>query len=363
MPLLISVEEAREVLTMADALAILEEAYTALGNGEAVNAPVGGRLDVRVPLPEGRPDVLFPESAYVFGSLQGAIRTLGVFAIRFKSDIMYRITEGQYETLDKYCVQPGQYCGLVLLFSIWNGELLAILQDGHLQHVRVGATAGLGAKVLAREDAESVGMLGSGGMARTYLEAFTCVRPIRRAKVFSPHRGHREAYAREMSARLEIEVQAVDSAKEACAGVDILAGCTDSAKPVIEPDWLRPGMHVTPVVPYEMPEAAVQRVDVLVRHLAGGAVDYAVGADRVPWAASGQRPGGVEERAALPTLAELLVGRAAGRTSDEQITCFYNVPGSGIQFAAVGLKIYELAKQRGLGRELPLDWFLQSERD
>jgi len=358
MPLLITVDESREVLTMEETLDVLERAYTALGQGEAVNAPTGGRMDVAVPLPDGSPGLLFPGTSYVFGSLQAAIRPLGVFAIRFKSDMVYSITEGAYRTREKYCVEPGRYCGVVLVFSIWNGELLAIIHDSFLQHMRVGATAGLGAKLLSRDGAETIGMVGSGGMARTYLEAFSHVRPIRRARVFSPRREHCEAFAREMRARLEIDIVVVDSAAAAARGADILATCTDSAQPVIDAGAIEPGMHLSPVTGSELPRDALTRIDLLVRHLDGGNVAYRVGGE-VP-SLDARDP---TRNAEAPTLADLLTAKASGRSTAEQVTCFYNVPGSGVQFAAAGLRVYELAKKRGLGRELPLDWFLEDERD
>src|SRR6059036_4110546 len=107
--------------------------------------------------------------------MEGASRKIGVFAIRMKSDIVYWPNG---ETEEKYCVQPGTFCGLVMVFSVRNGEPLALINDGVLQHMRVGGCAGLGAKYLARDDAAVVGMIGSGGMARTYLEAFNEVRRI-----------------------------------------------------------------------------------------------------------------------------------------------------------------------------------------
>jgi ornithine cyclodeaminase/alanine dehydrogenase-like protein (mu-crystallin family) len=357
-PLLITVDESRQVLTMPETIDVLEQAYSALGEGEAVNAPTGGRMDVAVPLPDGSPGLYFPGTSYVFGSLQAAIRPLGVFAVRFKSDMMYSITEGAYRTREKYCIEPGRYCGIVLVFSIWNGELLAIIHDSFLQHMRVGATAGLGAKLLARNDAEAVGMIGSGGMARTYLEAFSHVRPIRRVRVFSPHRDHGDAFAREMRAKLEIEIDVVESAAEAARGTDILATCTDSARPVIEAGDVEAGMHLSPVTGSELPRDALARIDLLVRHLDGGNVAYRVGG-----ASPDLDSGDPTRNAEAPTLADLITAKTAGRANNQQVTCFYNVPGSGVQFAAAGLRVYELAKKRGLGRELPLDWFLEDERD
>ena len=93
-----------------------------------------------------------------------------------------------------------------MLFSTENGEPLAIINDGYLQHLRVGALYGLGAKYLARNDASIVGMIGSGGMAHSHLLAFAAVRKIKKVKVYSPNREHRESYARDMEQALDVDV-------------------------------------------------------------------------------------------------------------------------------------------------------------
>src|SRR4030095_12599343 len=108
-------------------------------------------------------------------------------------------------TTDKYCREPGLYCGLVFLTSIETGEPLAIINDGVLQHMRVGADGAIGVKYLANEDAEVVGLLGSGGMAGSHVESFLCVRKIRKVQVFSPTRANREAFAAEMRAQHGLE--------------------------------------------------------------------------------------------------------------------------------------------------------------
>jgi ornithine cyclodeaminase/alanine dehydrogenase-like protein (mu-crystallin family) len=92
-----------------------------------------------------------------------------------KSDIVSWPVRHGVRVEDKYCVRPGLFCGLILLFSTEDGAPLAIMNDGYLQHMRVGALYGLGAKYLARSDASVVGMLGSGGMARSHLTAFAAV--------------------------------------------------------------------------------------------------------------------------------------------------------------------------------------------
>ncbi len=204
-------EHIREVLDMRACLDAMEEAYRELAEERASYRP---RIDFYVPQ---------DPHYYRWGTMEGVSRKLGVFAIRMKSDMLVWNQEGQFKTEEKYCIQPGTYCGLIFLTSVRNGEPLALMNDGILQHLRVGACAGLGAKYLARQDSKVLGMLGSGGMARTYADAIRQVRPIERMKVFSPTKANREKYAEEITQQLELEVQAVDSPEQAVKGTDIVA--------------------------------------------------------------------------------------------------------------------------------------------
>ena len=226
--LLIDNDAQRELLTMADCIAAIEAAFTALPEGRAVIRP--------------KTDLYFPcsdESTYFrFGSMEGAYD--GIFAMRMTSDICEWAEVDGVLREEEYCVEPGTYCGLVLLFSSDNGAPLALLNDGVIQTMRVGASAGLGAKYLAREDARTVGLIGSGNMARTHLDAFCQVRPIERARIYSATQAHREVFAEEMSAKLSIDVTAVATAREAVQGADILSTCTNSMIPVIEADGSNP---------------------------------------------------------------------------------------------------------------------------
>ena len=150
--LLINNQEVEKLFTMKDCLDALEDGYDDLLKGDAVFRP---RLDLWMPCDR-------PDGYYRWGTMEGASRKIGVFAIRMKSDVVYWPNG---ETEEKYCVQPGSWCGLVMVFSVRNGEPLAIINDGLIQHMRVGGCAGLGAKYLAREDSCDVGIFGSGGMA------------------------------------------------------------------------------------------------------------------------------------------------------------------------------------------------------
>ena len=202
--LLINNQVVEQILDIKGCMEALETGYRDLINERA---NYRGRYDFFVPNDD-------PKLMYRWGTMEGASRSFETFAIRMKSD-MLEWPEGK--TVEKYCVEPGTFCGVVMVFSTRNGEPLAIINDGIIQHMRVGGCAGLGAKYLSREDSSVVGIFGSGGMARTYLLAFNEVRKIREVKVFSPTKKNRETYADEMGEKLGIKIIPVDSRKTSCA--------------------------------------------------------------------------------------------------------------------------------------------------
>ena len=367
-------DDIRSLLSMGDCLRVQEQAFLDLETGRSMHRP---RIDMYVPCER--------ENGYWrWGTMEGAASVPGpYFAIRMKSDVITWSEDAHAGLLreDKYCVAPGTYCGLIMLFSSRNGEPLAMINDGFLQHMRVGGGAGIGARYLAREEAARVGILGSGGMARAYLDAFNQVRGIREVRVYSPNAEHRRAYADEMAQRFSLAVQAVDSAEAAVRGADIVASCTSSMVPTIDPGWLEPGMHVTNLGPFELSEDLLAGADVVIRQgIAGADVSGGDTGPRVR-AGVGHSPlayiaGTPEEMARLPEarpqtlfrrdfpdINDVACGRAAGRSSADQVTVYINAGNQGLQFAAVGGLVYEAALAHGRGREVPTDWFLQDIRD
>ena len=367
--LLIDNETVASVLTTTDCIDAQERAFAGTLTGASVGRP---RLDTFVPCDE-------PDGYYRFGSVEGAAD--GVHAVRLKSDIMTwpRDADGTWSER-KHCVRPGTYCGLVLLFSTANGEPLAILNDGHLQHMRVGAAAGVGARLLARPDSTRVGLIGTGGMARTVLEALHAVRPVRTVRVWSRTAANRDRFSADMSARLGIDVQPAASGEDAAGGADILATATDSMLPVVEPAWIEPGMHVVAVGPLDLHPGCEDRIDLVVRQgeeafdmPESGQFRRDLGHSRSAFVGGspaeqarlppvkrkgGATSGGSKRR--WPFYAEVLAGHAPGRTGPGQVTQYRPVGNWGLQFAACGALAYREAKARGLGRTLPTEWFLQT---
>jgi alanine dehydrogenase len=368
MTLIINNADVEKVLTMELTLDALEKSYLDLAAGEAVCRP---RIDIRIPTSD-------PTKNYQWGTMEGG-STAGYFAIRMKSDVIYETQYNGAITQEKYCTRPGLFCGLILLTSIENGEPLAFLNDGHLQHMRVGGDGGIGVKYMANEDAEVVGMLGSGGMARTHMQAFTRVRTIKKLQVFSPTRENREAFGREMAAKYNIEVKVCDRPEDIYKGAHIVAALTDSAVEVTDGTLLEKGSHIVVVGGSGKPDPkSLERVDVYLRFgdtpAPVGRPELATDAENIGYEARpdvGKHGDGRRSRRkhgnSLPdkrvTLADLVQGKVKGRTSPDQIS--YSERGNlqGAQFYAVAGKVYELVRRAGLGREIPTEWFLQDIRN
>src|ERR1700755_1943231 len=137
MTLIINNHDVEQLLTMEMTLDALEESYLALAKGEAVCRP---RIDIRIPTSD-------PTKNYQWGTMEGG-STAGYFAIRMKSDIIYETEYNGVVTKENLCVKPGRYCEIIFLPSIKEAEPLPFINDGHLQHMRVGGDGGIGVKYL-----------------------------------------------------------------------------------------------------------------------------------------------------------------------------------------------------------------------
>jgi ornithine cyclodeaminase/alanine dehydrogenase-like protein (mu-crystallin family) len=354
MTLILSNDDVEQLLTMRECIDALEDAYAELAEGRGIS-----RLRSDSFAPTSRKDAL-----YSLKSMDGICPKFGVGAVRINSDIITWPQDGGNARRVKVPAAPNaRYVGLVLLFSVENGEPLAIMPDGVMQRMRVGAANGLGVKHLARKDARHVGILGSGWQAGAQLMAVTCVREIETISCFSPTKANREAFAGEMSATAGVKVTPVETPEEAVKGADIVMCASNTIDPIFFARWIEPGMHVTSIKRPEIEHAALKRCDVIVLHshdpapqqlFTKGVVVPEVATDRGWKVASGL------DFATLPTLPELIVRKAQGRAHEDQVTCFVNNVGLGYQFAAAGSVVYRKAREKGLGRELPTDWFTET---
>ncbi len=344
-----------EVLDAETCINAIEKGYRAWSRGHAAINP---KTELHV----------YRENGYYnLGLIHGAVEPMGVAALRIKSDFFTQTGPTSYG--DKHAGIEGRFCGLVLLFNTTNGLPLAILNDGHIQHMRVAASAAVAAKYLAREDSESLCILGSGSMAHYHAETLCAVRPIKAIDVYSPNQKHRETFAREIGDRLKVEVRVRARPEDAVKGSDIVACCTNSTRQaVLSGDWIEPGMHITTVLGAELGPAAAELIDHSVknqpvRDMQG---NFSVAGEPpegvVPTSQAWKPPAVTDE---MPLLSDVILGNAPGRTSDNQITYFSNNAGTGIQFASVGAAVLERLAQRNFAgvAKAPLAWFLEDIRD
>ena len=357
--LILSNDDIEQLLSMKDCLAVLEETYRDFGDGRAVSGP---RCDILTP---GRTEGIY----HGFKTMSGSAPSQGVTAVRINSDLIHWPTEAGFTRRVKIPKAGGnKYVGLVELFSIENGEPLAFFPDGVMQRMRVGAASGLGAKYLARPDAKVVGLLGSGWQAGTQLMALCEVRKIDEIKIFSPNPDNRRKFSTEMSGLLKVRVRPVNSAEEAVRDSDIVHCATNAVEPVMKADWVAEGAHLGCIRHCELDADSYHRSSVVFLHtkrqiepihdVVGG------GIEKIPGLAKGwSRPERDKIRldwSSLPDIGDLLTGKIKGRIAAGEITCFVNNIGMGMQFAAVGGYVYKLARAKGVGKEIPTDWFLQT---
>jgi ornithine cyclodeaminase/alanine dehydrogenase-like protein (mu-crystallin family) len=309
----------------------------------------------------------------MFKSFEGGVERFGTMALRISSEHHLPVGNVAHKVAGPAASPAGgRFLGLVLLFSTETTELLAIMPDGYLQSQRVGATWAIAAKYLAQEDVDTIAVYGSGQQAPAFLEAHCRVRPsIKRAKVYSPTPEHRRAFAERMSTQLEIDVVAVDDPREAARGAGIVMSVNNARVPVVLADWLEPGMHVGAISPGQTDEERFfPKLDRWVAHHRLTSMVFRASEAGNP--AQPRRREGDFDLAQVPTLADLLCGRVAGRTAPEEITYFggrnvrgsaddsFGSSGTGVQFSALGHDIYQRAKATGVGREIPTDWFFET---
>ena len=245
---------------------------------------------------------------------------------------------------------PGGAKMIVMLYDYESGQLLSCMEAGRMGQIRTGAASGLATKYMAREDAGTVAVIGSGFQARTQLEAVCAVRPVREARVFSRRQERREDFAKRSSERLGVEVRAVESAQECVEGADIVIAITSAREPVVLGEWLAPGSHVNAAggnhwLRREIDEAAVTRSELIV---VDDLEQAKVECGDLMW---------LEARGSFRwdmahELRDVVAGRIPGRLSTEGVTLFESM-GVALEDIAAADLVYRKAKEQGIGVELP----------
>lgn len=254
-----------------------------------------------------------------------------------------------YVAMKQYTYVKGKLCFLVPLYSVSSGELLALIEADYMGQLRTGAASGVATKYLARRLAKVAAILGTGGQARTQLEAIHNVRMLDSVFVYGRDPKRRNQFSEEMSERLSINVYPAESAAAAVGSAEIICTATTSAQPVLLGEHLAKGVHMNAIGAnhahkQELDEAAVAKANLIfVDSLAQSQQE--AGDLIVPFSKQPQKWTSVKE------LSELIAGKAPGRVNDAQITLFKS-NGIAAWDLAVAEKVYTLAQEKGLGREL-----------
>lgn len=235
-----------------------------------------------------------------------------------------------------------------LIFDPTEGSLLAIIQSDKMGQLRTGAATGIGAKYLARDDATTLGLFGTGWQAESQLEAVSAVRDLTKVLVYSRTEENRKKFAEKMSGRLDLLIETTDSPEEAAAQ-DIVVTMTSSVQPVLKGEWLRPGTHVTAAGSNSLLKAEIDR-DV-VRRASFVCVDSR---EEIGLEAGDLLPAmesGVITTESIHELGHVVAGVNPGRRTPEDITLFCS-QGLAIQDMAVGRIVYDLAVANDSGQDV-----------
>jgi alanine dehydrogenase len=315
---LLTEADVRRILTMPMALEAVEDAFGRLANGRALLHP--------------RLRLLMPNGSYMH-YMAAADLDLGYCGLKIYTS-----------------VRGGALRFVVALFKAETGALVALLESDFLGQVRTGAASGLATRLMSRPDARRCGILGTGGQARTQLEAVAAVRKLEEVRAFSRNSERCEAFCREMCLRTGLNVVAASKAEEAVREMDIVITATTSSKPVLFGEWLSPHAHVNAIganfyEKRELDEEAVRRCGIIVvdsreqSRLEAGDLISVLGEDTGAWAA-------------VRELSDVVAGKLAGRTHNRQVTLFKS-NGIALEDVSVAARVYEEAVKQAVGQHLP----------
>lgn len=311
--------DVRQLLRMGDAVGVVEDAFREYAEGNATMLPRVGQM--------------LPGTAGAFRILSAVLPESQMFGLKTLTGFPGKRRKGEV-----YFV--------ILLFEMGSGALRAVISANHLTGIRTGAASGVAAKYLARENAATLGVIGSGVQAWYQVEALCAVRNVRSVKVYSPTRDHALDFAERVARELGVEAQAVSKAEDAVSKSDLLVTATTSSTAVLQGDWLEPGMHLSTAGANQRSKRELDATGFLRSRLivdskqqvldeSGDLYDLVQAGELTPAIVSAE-------------LGDLVSGKAAGRIDPSEITVFRSV-GLAIQDIAVATYLLKQAEQQGLG--------------
>jgi ornithine cyclodeaminase/alanine dehydrogenase-like protein (mu-crystallin family) len=306
-----------KIVSMSEAIGAIEDALKEKALGRAFELP---RRRIHHP------------NRMLFGLLPGSVR--GAMGAYLQTDLDRRL---HHES--------------VILFSVENGEPLILFQNCCINELRTGAAGGLGAKYLARKNANRVAVIGSAVHAEMQLKAAAAVRSLASVAVFSPNAAHRDEFAKKMSAELQLEVKAANNAEAATNGTDIVIMATNSTTPVLDGNRLAEGIHITSIANGDKTRTRQEVDEVTLRRAQRIFVTSKETVETNQSDLFRAARGGIIAWDNVHEISSLILGNVDGRRNDREITLF-KLQGTGMMDVALGLRAYELLKDSDLVQRL-----------
>jgi ornithine cyclodeaminase/alanine dehydrogenase-like protein (mu-crystallin family) len=229
--------------------------------------------------------------------------------------------------LKAICVFPGNpalgkdaHQGTVMLFSQETGEPLALMNASQITAIRTAAASAVATRLLAREDAAELGIIGAGVQARTHLVALGCVRSIRRARIACRNIDHAQQLVREMRDRVSFPIEPVAANEAAVRDADIVVTATSANEPVLKREWIAGGAHINAIGTHSPQSREIDTETMAAARIytdrresiLNEAGDYILAAQE----------GAITPDSIVAEIGELVMGTKSGRTSSTEITLF-----------------------------------------
>jgi len=327
MVILLSKSQVSSILSMAESIKAVEEAFRELALGTAT-------MPTRLSL-------LIPEKQGWLGVMPAYLTHAGALATKI-------VTVYQDNTM-RHGIP--NVLASVILNDVENGRVQAIMEGSQITAMRTGAVSGVATKHLARTDASRVGIFGAGVQARKQLQAVCEVRRIRSALVYDTNRESTKGFIADF-ANAGMPVSVADSPEEVVQESDIIVTATTSKTPVFSGRHLKPGTHINAIGAFTPDAREVDNETSSTSKIVVDSIDAALaeaGDIIIPL-----KEGVIQRQNIWAELGEIVSGKKAGRTSNEETTLFKSV-GLGIQDAAVAMTVFKKAQSLGVGTRFNLE--------
>jgi len=316
--LIVNHQEVHQWLSMSECMDVMAQTLRMLSRGNAVN-----------PL---RHAMWLPDKTGLIGMMPAYLGDTEVMGLKAIS-----VFPGNHTT------DHDSHQGTVMLFETKNGRLLAMMDAGKITAIRTAAVSGVATRLLARDDASDLAILGSGVQAGTHLEAMLVARKISGVRVWSHYFEHAQKFADQASAGHSILIKAVDSVQEAVDGADIICTVTSATEPILQGDWISPGTHINAVgssvaFARELDTAAVVKSKLFVDRRESTVNE--AGDFLFP-----KKEGAIGDDHIRGEIGEILLDRIGGRASLEEITLFKSLGLAAEDVASAHYIYQKLSKQ------------------